>query len=94
VTTLPTVVTVEQASRIVGVSRRHAYKLVKDGVIPSVRLGGAIRVPTHALLRLLNAPAGQAAAPQSSASQTVPPPPGFRSLASAAAGKAPKKAGS
>jgi excisionase family DNA binding protein len=47
--------TVEEAGRLAGISRRHAYKLVKEGAIPSVRLGGAIRVPTQRLLEILNA---------------------------------------
>ena len=47
--------TVEEAGQLAGISRRHAYHLVKTGGIPSVRLGGAIRVPTQRLLEVLDA---------------------------------------
>lgn len=50
---LPLMLTVEAAGRLAGISRRHAYKLVTEGEIPSVRLGGAIRVPTQRLLEIL-----------------------------------------
>lgn len=42
----PPTLTVAAAAKIVGISRRHAYELVANGQIPSVRFGGAIRVPT------------------------------------------------
>jgi excisionase family DNA binding protein len=50
---LPTTLTVEQAARVASISRRHAYHLVNTGEIPSVRLGGAIRIPTRRLLAML-----------------------------------------
>lgn len=40
---------VEEAARLLGVSRSAAYNLVADGTIPSVRLGHSIRVPADAL---------------------------------------------
>jgi excisionase family DNA binding protein len=33
------------------VSRSHAYRLVSGGVIPSVRIGASLRVPSDALHR-------------------------------------------
>jgi excisionase family DNA binding protein len=58
---VPTTLTVEQAAELAGISRRHAYKLVNDGTIPSVRLGHAIRVPRRRLLEMLEAlPTGEA----------------------------------
>jgi excisionase family DNA binding protein len=50
---LPIALTVAQVAELIGVSRRQAYKLVKDGAIPSVRLGGSIRVPTDRFLEAL-----------------------------------------
>jgi excisionase family DNA binding protein len=50
---LPATLSVTEAAGIARISRRHAYKLVNDGTIPSIRLGGAIRVPTHKFLELL-----------------------------------------
>jgi excisionase family DNA binding protein len=35
------------------VSRTTAYQLVRDGQVPSIRLGGTIRIPTRALDRWL-----------------------------------------
>ena len=51
---LPLMLTVEEAGRLAGISRGHAYRLVRDSEIPSVRLGGAIRVPREQLLEILN----------------------------------------
>jgi excisionase family DNA binding protein len=31
------------------VSRPHAYRLIRTGAVPAVRLGGAIRIPADAL---------------------------------------------
>lgn len=50
----PPTLTVAAAAKIVGISRRHAYELVANGQIPSVRFGGAIRVPTRRLLAILD----------------------------------------
>jgi len=47
-------VTVEEAGRIIGVSRGGAYEAVKRGEIPVIRIGKKIRVPKAALERLLN----------------------------------------
>ena len=46
---------VEQAAHVLGVSRGYAYRLVKDGGLPAIRLGdrGRVRVPTSALLRMI-----------------------------------------
>lgn len=41
--------TVKEVSQILRLGRTHTYKLIKDGVIPSVRLGKFIRVPADKL---------------------------------------------
>jgi excisionase family DNA binding protein len=46
-------VSVERAGRCVGISRGSAYQAVARGELPSIRMGGRIRVPSVALLRLL-----------------------------------------
>ena len=53
--TLPPVVDVPTAGRILGLSRSSAYELVRTGAWPTpvVRLGRLIRVPTAPLLALL-----------------------------------------
>ena len=47
--------TVDQTAELLGISRGLAYEAVKDGSIPSVRLGRRILVPRDALLRMLGA---------------------------------------
>jgi excisionase family DNA binding protein len=53
-------VSVEQAGQILGVGRHAAYVGCRNGQIPSIRVGRRIRVPLHALARLLQGqePAG------------------------------------
>jgi excisionase family DNA binding protein len=45
--------TVEQAGRALGIGRNAAYAAAKRGDIPTVRIGGAIRVPTAPIRRML-----------------------------------------
>ena len=52
------VFTVDEAGRMLGISRALAYDLVRKQVIPSLRLGRRIVVPRAALLALLDTPAG------------------------------------
>ena len=51
---LPLVLTVEEAAKVLRLSRGSAYEGVRTGAIPSVRIGRTIRVPRHALLALLD----------------------------------------
>jgi excisionase family DNA binding protein len=46
-------VTVEQAAEILGVSRSLAYEAVRNGRIPSLRIGRRWLIPRQALERLL-----------------------------------------
>jgi len=41
---LPLALTVEQAAKLLNISRNLAYDLVRQGVIPSLRLGRIIRI--------------------------------------------------
>jgi excisionase family DNA binding protein len=45
--------TVEEAGRLLGISRAHAYELVARGELPHVRLGRRVVVPKHAIEALL-----------------------------------------
>lgn len=47
-------VNVEEAGKILGISRPTAYERVQDGSIPSIKLGRRILVPRIALERMLN----------------------------------------
>lgn len=40
---------IPEAAELTGVARSTAYELVASGEWPSVRIGRAIRIPTHAL---------------------------------------------
>ena len=46
--------TVEEAGRLLGISRALAYELVARGELPSLRLGRRIVVPRRALERLVD----------------------------------------
>ena len=46
-------ITVEACSRFLGIGRAAAYEAVRNGEIPSLRLGRKLLVPVGALLRLL-----------------------------------------
>lgn len=50
-------VTVPEAGRLLGISRRSAYGLARAGAIPVLRLGRRVVVPRLALERLLRAAA-------------------------------------
>jgi excisionase family DNA binding protein len=47
------IVTVPEAAQLLGVSRMTAYSAVREGSIPSVRIGRRLLVPKAALERLL-----------------------------------------
>ncbi len=44
---------VEEAAKVLRISRGSAYASVATGDIPSVRIGRTLRVPRHALAKLL-----------------------------------------
>jgi excisionase family DNA binding protein len=46
---------VTEAAAVLGVSRSHAYELVRTGGIPHLRLGRRILIPKHSLHQLLSA---------------------------------------
>ena len=46
--------TVEEAARLLGISRALAYELVRDGEIPSLRLRRRIVIPRRVIEALLD----------------------------------------
>lgn len=51
----PPTISVEQTALYLGVSRAYAYQMAREGHLPTIKLGTRrIRVPTAALLRMLN----------------------------------------
>ncbi|TXN71469.1 helix-turn-helix domain-containing protein [Methylobacterium sp. WL6] len=60
VLTEPTV-DVVLAGRVLGVGRNTAYKAVRDGSLPALKVAGQFRVPTAKLREMLGLPAPIAA---------------------------------
>jgi excisionase family DNA binding protein len=52
---------IEEAAKILGISRNTAYDAVKTGQLPTVKIGRRFLVPKAALERLLDSAAGAAA---------------------------------
>jgi excisionase family DNA binding protein len=48
--------TVDQAGRLLGISRNSAYQRAAEGQLPTIRLGRRLLVPKAALDRLLEMP--------------------------------------
>jgi excisionase family DNA binding protein len=48
-------ISVESYARVMGVSRGYAYNLAKVGGIPVIRVGRRLRIPSAAVLRMLEA---------------------------------------
>jgi excisionase family DNA binding protein len=38
-----------EAAELIAISRARCYQLIADGTIPSIRIGGSLRVPAEAL---------------------------------------------
>jgi excisionase family DNA binding protein len=49
----PLVMTVGDAAKLLGISRGLAYELVRQGVIPSIRLGRRLVIPRRRLMALV-----------------------------------------
>jgi len=54
-------ITVEQAGRLLGISRALAYELVRRGELPALRLGRRLVVPADAIDAMLERSRGGAA---------------------------------
>lgn len=51
--------TVEEAGKLLGISRGSAFKAAKNGELPTIRFGRRLVVPTAALNSLLGGAAGR-----------------------------------
>lgn len=47
--------TVAEAAAVLGLGSSTVYRLAADGRLPSVRVGGSVRIPSAHLLELLGA---------------------------------------
>jgi|GEM_PF-2828058 excisionase family DNA binding protein len=50
---IPLLLTVTETQKLLRLGRGKTYALIRSNEIPSIRLGGAIRIPRGALLRML-----------------------------------------
>jgi excisionase family DNA binding protein len=79
--TEPLTITVEDAARLLGISRGLAYEAARRGELPTIRLGRRLLVPTARLYDLVGAPETREAGLPGSTSlaltrssmETVPP---------------------
>ena len=51
---------IDEAAKLLGIGRNHAYEAAKRGEIPAIRIGKRIVVPRAALERLLSGEVGLA----------------------------------
>lgn len=55
----PLTLTIEEAAKLLGVSRGLAYEAARRGELPTIRLGRRLLVPRARLLALVGAPSGK-----------------------------------
>lgn len=55
----PILLTVSDAAHLCSISTKHMYRVLRDGTIPSVKLGKRVLVPRRALEALGNGPIAQ-----------------------------------
>jgi excisionase family DNA binding protein len=48
-------ITVEEAGRLLGISRGSAYQAAREGTLPTIRLGRRLVVPVEGLKKMLEA---------------------------------------
>lgn len=53
--------TVEATAKVLGIGRSQAYRGVREGSIPSLRIGKRVLIPTRRLLEMLEGHPGDAA---------------------------------
>ena len=82
--TLPPVLTLEEAARLLGIGRSSAYNLAKHGAFPApvLRIGKLYRIPTAGLLHVLGASGLSPEPVDSGVSPTLPACAGTTSRAS------------
>jgi excisionase family DNA binding protein len=51
---LPCVLRVEEVAALLRIGRNSAYELIRQGVLPSLRLGRRLVVPKQSLVRVLD----------------------------------------
>jgi excisionase family DNA binding protein len=56
---LPPTLSVEQAAKLLGVSRSSAYRAAANGQLPTISFGRRLLVPTHRLLEMLGLLVGE-----------------------------------
>jgi excisionase family DNA binding protein len=51
-----------ETAELIGISRTRVYQLISSGEIPSIRIGGSVRVPLDRLREWISRQADQSAA--------------------------------
>lgn len=51
--TEPLLLRVNQAAELLGISRSHCYELIQSGKLPTIRLGGSVRIPRAWLMQFV-----------------------------------------
>lgn len=51
---MPLLLRVGDAARLLAIGRSKAYRLVGDGTLPAIRVGESIRIPRDALLQWIS----------------------------------------
>ena len=50
---LPALLTIEEMREVLRIGRNAAYEMVKEGTIPTIRIGRSIRIPRKALIQFV-----------------------------------------
>jgi excisionase family DNA binding protein len=72
---LPPLLSVEQACKLLGVSRSVGYRAAASGDLPTLRWGRRVYVPTARLLELLGLPAEEKAGCEAASANAAAPTP-------------------
>jgi excisionase family DNA binding protein len=59
----PELLTVEDASRLLAVGRSTVYQWIAEGLVPTFRVHGVVRIPRSGLIRMIEAQVQEAATP-------------------------------
>ena len=59
----PELLTVENAARLLQVGRSTLYEWIAEGIVPTFRVHGVVRIPRAAILQMINEQVQAAATP-------------------------------
>lgn len=59
----PELLTVENAARALQIGRSTLYEWIAQGIVPTFRVKGVVRIPRSALIRMIEAQTGDTTSP-------------------------------